>query len=72
MALTRTTTSGGKDPGAAGSGTVLESGKSFLEEALAPEANDLSARAEAICDLVVRQTLVRQEDHLCSGHLIIR
>jgi hypothetical protein len=72
MASTCTTTSGGKNPGAAGPGKILEPGKALLEKTFAPQANDLSARAEAISDLVVGQTLVREKDHLGSYHLIIR
>jgi hypothetical protein len=71
-AFTYTTSSGGKDPGAAGSRQILEGWEALLKEALAPHADDLSAGAQPVCDFLVGKALVRQEDHLCPNNLIIR
>jgi hypothetical protein len=53
MALTCTTISGGKDPWASGSGKVLKPGESFLEKALAPQADDFSTCTESVGDLFI-------------------
>jgi hypothetical protein len=70
--LTCTTTSGGKGPGAAGPGKILQPRESLLEEALPPEADDLPACAEPIGDLLIGKAPVGEEDHLCANNLIIR
>jgi hypothetical protein len=72
MALTRTTSSGGKDPGASGSWAVIEAAEALLEEALTPHADDFASGGEAVCDQVVREAQVSQKDHLCPDDLIIR
>ena len=72
MAFTRTTTSGGKDPGPAGSRQILQGYESLLEESLAPHADDLSACTEPVGNFLVGEALVRQENHLRSNNLIIR
>src|SRR6266851_5647637 len=72
MALTRTTTSGGKDPGASGSWAVIETPEALLEEALSPHADDLASCGEVVCDSVIGEALVSQQDHLGADDLIIR
>src|SRR6266576_4862478 len=58
MALTRTTSSGGKNPGSAGAGKVFQAYQSFFEEPFSPAADDL----------VIRQALRSEEDHLGPRH----
>src|SRR5712691_881481 len=72
MALTRTTSSGGEDPGASGSWAVVETPQALLEEALAPHAYDFASCAEGLCDLVIGEAPVGQEDHLRAEDLEIR
>src|SRR5229473_43599 len=72
MALTRTTSSGGKDPGASGSWAVIETPEALLEEALSPHADDLPSCGEVVCDSVIGEALVSQQDHLGADDLIIR
>jgi hypothetical protein len=72
MALTRTTSSGGEDPGASGSWAVIEAAEAMLEEALSPHADDFAPGGEAVRDQIVRQPLMSQKDHLCPDDLIIR
>src|SRR5437763_12031706 len=64
MALTRPTSSGGKNPGSAGAGKVFQASQSFFEEPFSPAADDLAARTEAVGDLVIRKALLSEEDHL--------
>jgi hypothetical protein len=68
MALTRTTSSGGKNPGSAGAGKVFQASQSFFEEPFSPAADDLAARTEAVGDLVIRKALRSEEDHLGPRH----
>ena len=72
MALTRTTSSGGEDPGPSGSWAVVETTEALLEEALAPHARDFASRAEVLCDLVIGEAPMSQEDHLGAEDLEIR
>jgi len=71
-ALTCTTTSGGKRPGATRSGTFLQPGQALFEEAFAPLADDFPAGIQATSDVVVGEALRRVEDHLGTENLIIR
>ena len=64
MALTFTTSSGRKNPGSAGALAVLQAGQAFFEEAFSPAADDLTSRAETVGDLIIREALVSEEDHL--------
>jgi hypothetical protein len=68
MALTRTTSSGGKNPGSAGAGKVFQATQSFFEEPFSPAADDLTARTEAVGDLVIRKALRSEEHHLGPCH----
>jgi hypothetical protein len=63
MALTCTTSSGGKNPGSAGSFRVFQACQSFLEEPLSPAADDLTSRTEPLGDLVIGEALLGEEDH---------
>jgi hypothetical protein len=51
--LTCTTTSGGKNGRAPGSGFILQTGETLLEEALAPLADNLAGHRKAGRDLVI-------------------
>jgi hypothetical protein len=72
MALTRTTSSGGKDPGTSGSWAVIETREALLEEAFTPHADDFASGDEVVCDVVIGEALVSQKDHLGANDLIIR
>jgi hypothetical protein len=52
-AFTCTTTSGGKNPGAAGSGAFLQSGESFFKEAFAPKAHHIPAGVDVLGNLII-------------------
>jgi len=62
-ALIRTTSSGGKRPGAPRSRLLLESGQPFGEEPLAPKTDDLPPRIQSLRDLVIRHAFRREQDH---------
>ena len=71
MALTCTTSSGGENPRSAGAFGVFQTGQSFFEEPFSPAADDFASRAEPVGDLVVREALLGEEDHLgASDHKI--
>jgi hypothetical protein len=61
IALTCTTSSGGKNPGAAGALAVLQTCQTFFEESFSPAADDLASSAEAIGNLIVRKALRSEE-----------
>src|ERR1043165_4328980 len=74
LLLARTMTprrsSGGKLPGPAGSGGVLESGQSVLGEALAPLADGVAVAAQLGGDLLVGRLVVscgEQDDAAAEG-----
>jgi hypothetical protein len=67
MAFTCMTSSGGKNPGAARALAVFQAGQAFFEEAFSPAADDLASRAETAGDLIVREALVSEKDHLGAG-----
>jgi hypothetical protein len=56
-APTWTTTSGGKSSGTARAGTLVQAGEAFIEESLAPEADDVAPDGEGGRDLVIGATL---------------
>jgi hypothetical protein len=68
MALTRTTSSGGQNPGSAEAGTVFQATQSFFEEPFSPAADDLAARTEAVGDLVIRKAQLSEEHHIGPRH----
>ena len=71
MALTCTTSSGGKTPGPAGALRVFQAGQSFFEEPFSPATDDFASRAEPVGDLVVGEALLSEENHLgASDHKI--
>ena len=71
-ALTCTTSSGGKRPGATRSGTFFQARQALLEESLAPLADDFAPGIQALSDLIVGQALGGVEDHLGADNLKIR
>lgn len=71
MDLTCTTSSGGKNPGAAGALAVFQTCQTSFEEPFSPAADDLASGAEAIGDLIVGEALLGQENHFgASDHEI--
>ena len=68
-ALTATTTSGGKSPGATRAGMILETGQALFEKALAPEGHDLPPGVQTPGDRVIGAAFGRQEDHLGADDL---
>src|SRR6266566_7625838 len=72
MALTRTTSSGGENPGSAGAWAVFQAGQTFFKESFSPAADDFASRAQAIGNLIVRETLLSEEDHFCASDGKIR
>jgi hypothetical protein len=71
-AFTCTTISGGKNPGPTGTGSFLQPGQPLLKEALAPQADHLAARTEAVGDLIISQAVRGQQDHSRAQHQKIR
>jgi hypothetical protein len=71
-AFTATTIPGGKDTRPPLPGEFLQAGHSLLEEALAPLADDLVRRIEAMGDLVVAQSLCGIQHDLGSDDVTIR
>ena len=63
MALTCTTTSGGKNRGAARSWSLFQAWQALVKEAFAPKTNDVTAHRQRGGDFVIGQTLRSQEDH---------
>jgi hypothetical protein len=41
----------------------FQTGQTFLEEAFSPQTDDLAARAQARCNLIVAEALGSQQDH---------
>jgi hypothetical protein len=70
--LTAITSSGGKNWGSPGAIALLKSFEAFLEEALAPLADDLSPSVQAVGDLVVTETPSSEEHHAGPKDLSIR
>src|SRR2546422_9428717 len=63
-ALIWTTTSGGKKPGAARAGALLQAVQAFMEEAFAPETDHVASDRERGGDRVVGPPLGGKQDHL--------
>jgi hypothetical protein len=61
--LTWTTTSGGKSSGTARAGTLVEAGQTFIEEALAPQADDVAADGQRGRNLVIAEAFGRGQDN---------
>jgi len=66
-----TTSSGGKDPGAARARALFEPRESFTEEALAPQAHDIATHRKRGGDLVIRAALGGEQDHLGAEYFVI-
>src|SRR6266851_3331141 len=65
-ALIWTTTSGGKKPGAARAGALLQAVQAFMEEAFAPDTDHVATDRERGGDHVVGPPLGGKQDHLGS------
>src|SRR6266516_1294768 len=63
MALIWTTTSGGKNRGAARAWSLLQAGQTLVGEALMPETDDVAAHRKECSDFVIGPTLRCQENH---------
>ena len=63
MAFTWTTISGGKNRGAARAWSLLEAGKTFVEETFAPQADHVAPHAERGSDFVIGPACGGQEHH---------
>jgi hypothetical protein len=63
---------GGGNPGSAGAMAVFQTCQAFFEESFPPAADDLTSSAQAIGNLIVRQTLLSEEDHLGASDSKIR
>ena len=72
MALTCMLSSRGKTGRAPGARKTLQALKTFLEESLAPFADNLPGKQNLSCDLVVAQTSGGHQDDLGADDLIIR
>src|SRR5208283_3528547 len=72
MALTCMTSSGGKNRRTPGTGKIFQTVQAFLEEALAPLANNLPGQRNLVGNLVVAQAFCGQEDSLGSHDHKIR
>src|SRR3989304_7749649 len=60
-ALTWTTISGGKSPGTARAGTLVEAGQALIKEAFPPQADDIAPKGEGVRDLVICARLRGQQ-----------
>ena len=49
----------------------FQTGQPFLEEAFSPQADDLAARTQARCNLIVAEALGSKQDHLGAHDLEI-
>ncbi len=72
IALTCTTSSGGKNPGPARAFEVFQPGQSFFEEPFSPAADDFASGAEPVGDLIIGEALLGEENHLGAGNHKIR
>src|SRR2546423_2548294 len=72
MALTATTSSGGKNWAPVCARALRESGQTFLEEAFPPLGDDLEGQVEPAGDLLVLQSLCGHEDDLGPDDVAIR
>lgn len=72
MALTCTTSSGGKNPGAPRALAIFQARQTPLKESLSPHADDLPSGAEAFRNLIVGEALVSQKNHLGSDNHKVR
>jgi len=71
-ALTATITLGGKERGPPSAGALLEACHAFFEEALAPLGDDLARSIQARRNLVIAESLCREQDNLGSKDVSIR
>lgn len=71
-ALTCTTSSGGKNPGAAGARQFLKASEALFEETLPPHADNLAPGVEPGGNLIVGQALGGKQDHSGADDFKIR
>ena len=71
-ALTATTTSGGKSPGATWPGSVVEPGQAPFEEPFTPLADNLAWCVKAPTNLLVGEAIGSVEDDLGTQHIYVR
>jgi hypothetical protein len=69
--LIATTTSGGKAGWSPASGPIFESGQAVGPETVTPLAGDLARRTQPSRDLVVAETLARQQYDFRPHHIAI-
>src|SRR5579862_1314110 len=72
QALICTTNSGGKSPGATRTSTLFQTFQALGKEALAPHRDHVTTGVQALCNLVVAESLCRQQNHLGPLHSKIR
>jgi hypothetical protein len=72
MALTYTTSSGGKNPGASRALAVFQTRQAPLKESLSPHADNLPSGTEAFGNLIVGKAFVSQKHHLGANYHKIR
>jgi hypothetical protein len=72
MALISTTTSGGENRRSTMPGALLKPGDSFFEEPFAPLRHDFSAGVQARRDLIIAESLSREQDDLGSYYISVR
>jgi hypothetical protein len=72
MALTCTTSSGGKNPGPARAFEIFQPGQSLFEEPFSPAADDFTSGAEPVGDLIIGEAQLGEENHLGAGNHKIR
>jgi hypothetical protein len=68
MALTSTTSSGGKNPGSARARPLLEPAQALLEEPLTPHAYDFAPSIEPLRNFVVGKAFGSKQNHLGTHH----
>jgi hypothetical protein len=72
MALTSTTSSGGKSSGPTRARLFVEPGEALLKEALPPPANDFPTGIQPLGDFVITKALGSEQDHLGTDDLKVR
>ena len=72
MAFTCTTTSGGKNRGAARSGSLFQPWQSLMEEPLAPQTDHVAPDVQGCADFIIGSSLCSKQDHLGTQDLEIR
>jgi len=71
-ALTYTTISGGKNPGATRARAFFQSSQTLLEETFTPHANHFTSGVQATGNFIIGEALSGKQDDLGTKHLEIR